>query len=723
MVTATGMRAEVGKIAGVLGGEEVKPPLMVRMERFTWRLTLFMVGVIALMAGVSLARGMPWQEVFMVSIGIAVSAIPEGLPVALTVALAIGMRRMARRKVIVRRLVAMEALGSCTMIATDKTGTLTENRLTVTDIVLPDGARWEISPGQGRVSCDGEVFDSAKHKQLFRVLLAGGLANEARMAVNEERGGGGDPVDRAFLIACHKAGYQWAKLRARYEERAIIPYAEAGYYAAVLCAMHGPKEKAAMIKEEAISTEASGASKAHKGAPAAVSGVSSAQREKNFRIFVKGSTEKLLEMCDTMQAAHGSVRLDRGHVTAQMHGLAKEGKRVLALAMGSPKWQEGMEFDEASLTGLTFLGLAGMEDPLREDAPAAIAACRKAGIEVVMITGDHPETAYAIGKRLALCDRPSQVISGALLQQAGKSGPQALDALIADAKVYARIAPEQKLAIVQALSRQGHFVAMTGDGVNDAPALTMAHVGVAMGESGTDVARESADIILTDDRFSSIVSGVEEGRIAYNNIRKVVFMSISTGMAEILLFVLALLFGMPVPLFAAQLLWLNLVTNGIQDVAMGFEPGEGDELRHPLRKPGEPLFDGLMLWRVGLAALVIGVGAFMAWDWMLRQGYTEQEARNLLLLLLVLFENVLVFCSRSEHRSLFAQSWRRNPVLILGTLAAQGLHIAALYMPGLRDALRVAPVTLEQWGVLLLCALSLLVVMEGEKAVRRFTRL
>jgi Ca2+-transporting ATPase len=681
VVVATGKSTKVGCIARRLGGEKMQAPLMKRMARFTLWLAALMTGVIVLMGWVALQQGMVWEHVLMMSVGIAVAAIPEGLPIALTLVLAIGMKRMARQQVIVRRLVAVEALGSCTMIATDKTGTLTENCMTITRLQAPDDDVWTLAAAEyeyGQLLQQGEAFfESRKHKELFRMLLAGGLANDADLDTLELA----DPVDRAFLQLGSKLGFDWAVLKTRYVMKAQLPYATTGQYAAAIC-------------------EAKGRQKLH----------------------VKGSVESVLVMCDGMQSAKGPTGLDEHRVMEQMQAMAKQGLRVIALAMKElPTPWEG-ELTPDAMHGLTFLGLVGMEDPLRPEAASAVGACRQAGIEVVMITGDHPETAYAIGKQLGLCERPAQVMSGALIRQSESSSAEAMDALTQDAKVYARVTPDQKLQIVESLSRQGHYVAMTGDGVNDAPALAAAHVGVAMGKSGTDVARESADLILTDDRFSSIVEGIREGRVAYQNIRKVVFFLLATGMAEIVLFLLALWHQLPIPLFAVQLLWLNLVTSGMQHVGLAFEPEEGDELNRPPRQPDERIFNGRMAWRVGFGAVLIGSVAFLAFQWMLGAGYTEDAARNLTLLLMVLFENILVFTSRSENRSMFRQSLLGNRFLIIGVIAVQLLHVGAMVTPGLREVLHLSPVSLQEWGVLAGLTFAVLVVMEVEKFIWQYDR-
>ncbi len=364
-----------------------------------------------------------------------------------------------------------------------------------------------------------------------------------------------------------------------------------------------------------------------------------------------------------------------------------------------------------------------MSDPPRPEARRALAACRRAGIVVGVLTGDHPLTALAVARDLGLAEHAGQVCSGAELDAAAARGVQDFDALCARSRVFARVEPEQKLRIVQSLQRGGHFVAVTGDGVNDAPALRAAQVGVAMGWRGTDVAREASDIVLTDDNFASIVAGVEEGRIAYANVRKVIFLLVSTGAAEIVLFGLALAAGLPLPLLAVQLLWLNLVTNGVQDVALAFEPAEGSELDQPPRPPQEGIFNRLMLERVLLSALLIGGGAFWLYQRLLGLGDSVEEARNVTLLLLVLFENVQAFNSRSETLSACTQHPLHNPFLLLGVLAAQGLHIGAMYTPGLQRLLGLAPVSAAHWGELLVAASTLLLLSEAHKAwMRRFPR-
>lgn len=685
VVTATAMQTELGHIAeDVLQRERVKPPLLQRMEQFTFRLSVFIFVAILILAAITLVRGMPWVDVFLLSTALAVSAIPEGLPVAMTVALAISTRRMVRRHVIARRLATVEALGSCTFIASDKTGTLTRNEISAQHIALPGQAGFVLPITRLLEEGEQEQFNAGlPTKQLpglLRLTRAMVLANEGFLG---HRNGSwarhGDSMDVALLVMARNIGMSQSTELLDYPLKAMIPFESGQRYTASLhrCNDH-------------------------------------------YEVFVKGALETILPMCENMATASADISLQTQTIINQAHELAGQGYRVLVAASGRLEPSDKERITENELHDLNFLGLVGMIDPLRDESRQAIEACHAAGIEVAMLTGDHPLTAFAIAKELGFVDNLSQVVTPAELTEAANE-PQHYARLLRDTRVYARLEPHQKLDIVSDLQQAGHFVAVTGDGANDAPALRAAHVGVAMGKAGTDVARETADIILTDDNFASIVAGIEEGRIAYSNVRKVIHLLISTGAAEIVLFFLSLLFGLPIPLTAVQLLWLNLVTNGIQDVALAFEPGEGDELTRPPRAPRESIFNRVMIQRVLLAALVMGSVAFMTFYTLLENGASVEEARNLTLLLMVLFENIHVFNSRSETRSVFRHNPLQNGFLLLSVIGAQLLHILAMFTPGLSDVLQVNPVSFAEWFYLLLLALTLLLASEVYKvfSVRR----
>ncbi|HEX6959850.1 MAG TPA: cation-transporting P-type ATPase [Ferrovibrio sp.] len=662
LVTATGRHTEVGRLAQALTRHGVQPPLMARMAQFTRQISVAALGLIALVAGLEMLRGAPAAEIFLLAIALAVSAIPEGLPVAMTVALSISVHRMGLRNVVVRHLPAVEGLGACTMIATDKTGTLTLNRLSVETVWLP--AR--TGEGDGRVR--------PHHPAAASLALAAARCSESHgpdfRHVDHRGEEIGDAVDLAFLRLAAHFDYDAALEAAGHRGR--IAYEPQRRYAADFHA-----EGDVLIA------------------------------------YVKGAPETVLALCGSESWA-----ADRRAAAEQaVRDLAADGYRVIAVAAGPVT-----EPEAESLDGLTLLGFAGLIDPLREEARPAVRAARAAGIGIVMVTGDHPLTALAIARQLDL------VSDMAKLEDVVVTGPQlralardraAFDAAVARASVFARIEPLQKLAIVQSLRRQGEVVAVTGDGVNDAAALQAADIGVAMGRSGTDVAREAADLILVDDNFASIVAGIEEGRAAYDNLRKVILFCISTGAAEILLMLLSSLAGLPPPLTAIQLIWLNLVTNGIQDVALAFEKAEPNLLRREPRANNAPIFDGRMIEQVALSGLVIGAVSFAAYAYGLQALRLEPvAAQGLTLWLMVWFENMQVLSCRSETRSLLRIPLADNPLLILGVLAAQALQFAAAFLPGIGPLLHLEGVDLRLALLLAAPALSLLLVMELYKALR-----
>jgi calcium-translocating P-type ATPase len=688
IVVATGLATEIGSLAKtLLGKEENVPPLVSQMKHFTRKITVAVAATAVIVFAVELYRGLPIHEIFLESVALAVSAIPEGLPVTLTVALAIGMRRMAKRSVIIRRLVAVESLGSCSFIASDKTGTLTVNQMTVKRIILPGQIPWEVT-GEGTVP-KGEVVtphgaptESEKQLALLRRLsLASVLDNEGFLGRREDQWvHHGDAVDVALLVMAHKVGITRPEALGDYPEVSQIPFESERQFAATL---------------------------------------NRSRQEGELWAFVKGAPERLLGMCSRMATPEGDLPLDIELIEKQSVTLANGGYRILAVASGrlDPRGDESIT--EEHLQGLTFLGLVGMIDPLRPEAKTAVHSCKKAGVKVAMVTGDHPITALAIARELGMAQDMGQVFTGSDLRRAEEDGLGAIDALISKGRVFARVEPRQKLLIVESLVRLGYTVAVTGDGANDAPALRAAHVGVAMGRGGTDIARESAELIITDDNFASIVAGIEEGRIVYSNVRKVIFLLISTGAAEVVLFLLALFANMPLPLLAVQLLWLNLVTNGIQDKALAFEPAEGDEMQHKPRPTKEPIFNRIMIERVLISAVVMGCLAFIVYYWLISRGWGLGEARNSTLLLMVFFENLQVFNSRSELRSAFRQNALKNPFLFFGTLAAQVVHTGAMYVPWLSSALEIQPVSFGHWLELLLIATTVLWSMEIYKLVQR----
>jgi len=638
VVAAVGVRTEIGKIAELLGAKKTaKVPLIARLETFSIKIAVAVAVISLAILAISLYRGSPLLEIFFLTIALFVSAVPEGLPVAITVALAAAAVAMSRRNVIVRKLPAIEALGSCTFIATDKTGTLTQNRLSV-EAFYPDSD-----------------LPNAQKAML--------VANEAYF--NREDKLGGDQVDVALATYATLRQPLSAELLER-PRADIIPYEPS------------LKFSGAVVEED-----------------------------EHYFAAIKGSPEVILQAC----------LLDSTEEAAVLHrvvSLAREGYRLIGIAFSEPEQPDLRAAMQARR--FRWAGLAAIADPLRDGVEASIARCHDAGITVVMVTGDHPQTALHIAKRLRIAQDERQVIDGETLAHWAEQGADPSG--LAGIRVFARVSPEQKLQIVKAFETLGEYVAVTGDGVNDAPALKAANIGIAMGASGTDVAKETADLILTDDAFTSIVNGIEEGRRAYDNIRKVVHLLISTGFAEIILVMLALAFATPVPLLPLHLLWLNLVTNGIQDVALGLEPAEPHVLRRPPRAPKEPVFNSVMVRRVLFGAVYIGVTSFGLFYWLLQQGVSTETARNATLLLMVLFENIHAFNSRSEQRSIFRVSHLKNPLLPLSVIIAQAVHIAAMQLPWTQQLLSLEPVSLQTWVELLLLTLGLVIIMELEKLDR-----
>lgn len=681
-VTSTGTCTEIGKIALAVADTGItKPPLVIRMEEFSRHIALAVLVAATFLGAMAFFQGMGIIDVFFFTVALAVSAIPEGLPVALTVVLSVAAHRMSLRNVIIRKMTAVESLGSCTLIASDKTGTLTINEQTAHTLMLPDGKRYDVSgtgyAGEGEILPADELpFSDQDRDQISRLCTVATLCSQARLD-RDENGwqGSGDPIDVAFLALARKSGIDTTTLVTTTERPVIIPFEADRRYAA-----------AGFIEG---------------GVP---------------RFGVKGAAEAVIPRCTTVMTGAGMIPADQETLLAAADHLATLGYRVLAVAEGK---EPGIpdESETAHLPDMVLLGLVGFIDPVRTDARDSVAACQKAGVTVVMVTGDHPSTALAIARTLGIASEQSEVLTGADLDAIGSYEVPAFFDLVQKARVFARVTPVQKHVIVDALIKAGNFVAVTGDGVNDAPALRRAHIGIAMG-SGTDIAKDNAAMIITDDRFSSIVAGIEEGRFAYDNIRKVTYLLVSTGAAEVILFTLSLGVGLPIPFLAVQLLWLNLVTNGIQHVGLAFEPGEKGAMSRPPRPPQQGIFNRLMISEILVSSAVMGLLGFATWWYLLSQGYEETTARNLALLLFVLLENVHVFNCRSEYVSVFRIPLRRNLILVCSVIGAQLIHQVAMQIPLLQEVLGLQPVRIEEWGVLLGMALAVVVVMEIFKLVK-----
>jgi magnesium-transporting ATPase (P-type) len=681
IVIGTGINTQVGKIAqDVTESESAKPPLILRMEKFIKQISIFIIALSIVLALILRMQGMDLASIFFLVVALAVSAIPEGLPVALTVALSIATKRMARRNVIVRRLTSVESLGSCTVIASDKTGTLTVNEQTAKKILLPNGKSYSVTGegynGEGRVFEDKSPEKEVKYsdsKQLLIMNRIAIMANEG--SLYDENGKWthyGDAMDVALLALSYKLGRKPEEIRSEINFIDKIPYESERKFSAAFC------EKNSIVN-----------------------------------LGLKGAVETVLDFCTLMADEEKKVDIDKELILRQSEEMAVKGYRVLAFAGGRyDNFKKKEAFENEDIPPLIFYGLVCFIDPLRPEAKESVKKCSRAGIKVIMITGDHPSTAGTIARETGISGGGQTVVTGKMLAEAGAPDSPAFKNFVVSSTVFARVTPAQKLEIVDVLIRDGEFVAVTGDGVNDAPALKRANIGVAMG-SGTDVAKEVGSMIVIDDNFSSIVAGVEEGRFAYDNVRKVIFLLISTGSAEIILFMASILAGLPIPLLAVQLLWLNLVTNGIQDVALAFEGGEpGTMLRKP-RKPSEKIFNPLMIRQTVTASMTMGLIVFGFWYWLNK--YTtmdEVHARDLILLLMVFMQNFHVFNCRSERVSAFRVPIKRNMLLVFGVLLAQGTHVLSMQIPFMQNILRIEPITLKEWSLVLLLAIPMILVLE-----------
>jgi cation-transporting P-type ATPase F len=679
LVVSTGLNTQMGIIAGEMRGtQRAQTPLQTRMVQFGRWISVAVLGSSALAFAIGIYLGFPATDMFFVAVAIAVAAIPEGLPIAMTVALAVGVNRMAKRNAIIRRLVAVEPLGSCNVIVTDKTGTLTENQMTVQS-VWTGGREYEVT-GPGR-SLEGRILDGDSPvlvepaSPIYLTLLAGLLANESSLRpVGDSFVAFGDPTEVALLVAAAKAGLDRDDLAARYPRTDLIPFEPFRQFSATIH-RHGDDRLA----------------------------------------LVKGAPERVAQMCQWVLTPDGLAPLDPAAVQQAAEGMAHRGLRVLGLALGNTP--EAVESTRAeSPRGLVFLGLQGMLDPPRAAVIPAIAACRRAGIRVVMATGDHPTTAAAIAEMVGLSDGRPQVYTGPQLEAMSQ---EEFEAAARTVSVFSRVSPSQKLRLVTTLREQGNIVAVTGDGVNDAPALKAAHIGAAMGRSGTDVAREASDMVLADDNFATVYAAVEEGRTAYANIRNVTFFLVSAGAGQIMAILASLVLGLPLPLVPVQILWMNMVTSGIQDKALAFEPGESHLYSRPPRNPREGIIPRIMLERIALVGLVMAAGALYMFNLELERGATLAYAQVTALTTLVMFQVFHVGNARSDELSVFQKNPLANPVLFYGTGIAVAVHIGAMYFPGTQFLLGLEPLSLDTWVRVTLVALSVIVVVELHKLVRR----
>lgn len=674
VVVRTGKQTELGKIASSVKKIGItKTPLQEKVERMGNLIGIAIILFSILIATIGILHQMSPYEVFITVVAMAVSAIPEGLPVVLTITLAIGVRRMANRQAIIRSLPAVETLGSTTVIGSDKTGTLTKNEMTVRRI-WADGHFFETTETgyllQGSIVYKGQPAEcDQENSGLYKTLLAGTLANEASTETVESGDPHGDPTEIALHVSAWKGGIFLSEKRLEMEEYDLLPFEPERKFMATLNGTIHDKY-----------------------------------------IFLKGAPESILEKCSFVGINGQLVKLDKETVNQAAAKMGEDGLRVLAMAY--KKWDGEAKIDPEQIEGEFILaGLQGMEDPIRTEALESIQICREAGIRVVMITGDHADTARAIGQKLGLnMDSTGPVLEGKYIDQLSESE---LNERLEVVNIFARVSPQHKLIIVEKLKNFGHVVAVTGDGVNDAPALKAAHIGIAMGKSGTDVAREASDMVLSDDNFATITAAIEEGRVVFSNIRKVTFFLLSTAVGELIVILVAVLMYWPLPFVAVQILWINLVTNGLQDVALAFEPGEPGIIKRKPRPVKEGILTGRLMERLGGVGIVLATGTLgMFWWAMDNTDGNLDLARTVAMTQMVVFQFFHVLNCRSLDRSIFKVNFFSNKLLFISVLAALMAHIAVLHVGFLQNIFRTVPLSGEQW--LMITGIGFLVILGGE---------
>jgi len=666
VVVAIGRNTEIGKINEMIAEANVlETPLTQSIARFSKVLLYVILSLAALTFVVGLVRGERWVDMFMAAVALAVAAIPEGLPAAVTITLAIGVARMAKRNAIIRKLPAVETLGSASVICSDKTGTLTQNQMTVQKIYAGSklysvtGVGYEPS---GQFMHGEQAVSATENQALKETLICGLLCNDSNLIfVDGQWKIEGDPTEGALIVSAQKAGFTRKTLLSHLPRVDTIPFESAYQYMATLHAR---------------------------------------QEMNDTVVYVKGSVERLLARAQSALSDTGELAtLDAKRILQQADTLASQGLRVLAFAYKI--------FDRSKTTlshadisdGLIFLGLQAMIDPPRPEAIEAVAACQSAGIRVKMITGDHELTALAIAQRLGIASPQAtmdSVINGKTLTTLPE---EQLPEVVEKTSVFARVAPGDKLRLVKALQKKGYIVAMTGDGVNDAPSLKQANIGIAMGIAGTDVAKETADMILTDDNFATIEAAVEEGRNVYDNLVKFITWTLPTNFGEGLVILASVVAGLTLPILPVQLLWINMTTAILLGLMLAFEPKEPGIMNRPPREPNEPILSTSLVVRIIIVGTLLCVGALLFFELALQNGRTDAEARTIAVNIFVLGELFYLFNCRSLRYSMFKIGLFSNPLIWLGVSGMLALQVLYTYLPFMNVAFQSAPLTLADWGI------------------------
>ncbi|MBS3965113.1 MAG: cation-transporting P-type ATPase [Methylomonas sp.] len=685
IVVESGDRTEIGRINRLISeATELQTPLTRKIGYFSKLLMWFIIGLAAVTFLAGWIRGADPVETFVASIALAVAAIPEGLPVAVTVTLAIGMKRMARRRAIIRKLPAVETLGGTTIICSDKTGTLTQNQMTVQH-VYAGGERFEFSGSgytpEGEIRSGGQIIDPASRKALLETLQAGLLCNDARLVADVDAWRiEGDPTEGALLVSAHKAGLHREPVEQTHPRLDAIPFESAHQFMATL--HHNQTENAR-------------------------------------HIYLKGSVESILKRCETVFDANlNPVALDADAIQQQVNELAARGLRVLAFARGTRNNGDAPQVNhEHVITGLTFLGLQAMIDPPRPEAIEAVARSRQAGVHVKMITGDHIGTATAIARQIGLVDanEPMKSLDGRAL---AAIAPGDLAQAAEDTTVFARVAPEQKLNLVTALQSRGHIVAMTGDGVNDAPALRQANIGVAMGITGTEVSKEAAAMVLTDDNFATIAAAVEEGRGVYDNLVKFITWTLPTNIGQGLVILIAVFAGMVLPILPGQVLWLNMTTAVLLGLPLAFEAKEHNIMRRPPRHPEQPILTGLLVFRTVLVGLMLATGAFIVFEWEMMHNEDIAKARTAAVNVFAVGQSFYLLNCRSLTHSMFKVGLFSNLWVWGGISAMMLAQVLFMYTPAMNWLFHTQALGYQEWLLSAAAGFVVYVVIGAEKLVR-----
>lgn len=678
VTVATGDSTEVGKISELISSaDDLATPLTKKIAHFSHFLLYIILGMAALTFLVGVLRNQSPVEMFMAAVALAVGMIPEGLPAAVTVTLAIGVSRMAKRRAIIRKLPAVETLGSTMIICSDKTGTLTENQMTVQQMVTQEG-RFEVSGAgyfpKGDISANGKMVNPSLFPLLQECLIAGLLCNGSRLIEKEGRYEiEGDPTEGALIVSAKKAGLDAHELHESRRRLDTVPFESEYQYMATL----------------------------HEGG-----------KEMSRAIYMKGALERILERCVGLA--------NREDILASAEAMASQGLRVLAFATKKTAALIS-SLNHTDLQGMTFLGLQGMMDPPRKEAILAVQSCYAAGIRVKMITGDHILTATAIAKQLGL-KRSFRAGQEELVAFSGKQIENLKDEEFIEAadraSVFARVTPEQKLRLVKALQSRGNIVAMTGDGVNDAPALKQANIGVAMGVTGTEVAKDAADMVLTDDNFASIEAAVEEGRCVFDNLKKFIVWSLPTNLAEGLAILLAIFLGAELPILPVQILWVNMTTAIFLGMMLAFEPKEPGIMQRPPQDPNMPIMTGDVILRTLYVGLLLVGGVFGLFQYALHQGAPLAEARTVATTMLVMGELFYLFNCRSLKRSIFKIGFFSNPWVLIGCFLMIVSQILFVQSPLMNQFFHSAPMPLLEWEEILGVCLFVSLAVAVEKYLR-----